>query len=1491
MTTEAPSRKLAAILHADVVNYSGLMGADETGTHRTLREYLDAITATVTAHQGRVVNYAGDAVLADFTTVTDALSCAVAIQDDLQARNALLDNERQVLFRMGVNLGEVIVDGDDIYGGGVNVAARLESLADPGDICISGTVYDAIGNQLPHLQYAFMGEQTVKNIAQPVRTYRVVAADGDIEQGLPACPYPGMVPFAAKDAAYFYGRDDEISRMVQLLRRQRFLMVIGPSGSGKSSLVYAGLLPALAKSRYFTEGYWLIRPMRPGPQPTEALAKVLGAEDTQDQFDPDTVDTLLKLNPPAERLLLLVDQFEEVFTQADKDERARFIAELQALRAPDNCALILTLRADFYPDLMNSYLWPVDSSQRIEVAPLRGQALRVAIEQPAANVGVRIEESLINQLLIDAADEPGVLPLLQETMGLLWEEMEQRSLSLDAYQQLSRQAGLDDNGDLSGLAVAIAMKADSTLLELSPSQQAIARRIFLRLIQFGEGRADTRRQQPVSALRAATDEPDELEHTLEHLTDNRLLTRSGGDEQHPSAVDISHESLINGWSRLQDWAEERREAEQIRRRLEGKATEWVRLGKGTGGLLSDVELPEAEHWLASADAADLGFDETLPELVTASQQAIEQAEQEREDSRQRELVQAQALADEKSRTATRMRRSMFGLAAILLVAVAASIFAWVQSQKADARRIEAQQAEQEAKRLAGAEALARTQSEARRAEAENARLASIAQLLLIQAPQQQDSLADERGALFARQAYHFSRNGGQRLQEQIDGALRSVIGKPHFSSILRTAAAQSVAISPDSSQLASSHGIEGEIMLWDLVQPSSPPILLSGFPQSSASLFVYLAYSPDGNTLLAANTDGAVGQWDLNNPQAPMVERTRQDSGVWSAAFSSDGRWLAQGSRSKDNFVLWDISRPNSPPLSLDNPEAIILTGNELEVGKPGGVPVAFSPDSQWLATGGFNGTIWLWQLSDLTAPMLSLRGHEGVMTALAFFDNGNHLVSGGQDGTVRLWNLKQTTQPSIVLDNGISTSAIRSLSISADDSTLAVAGGEGSTLWQIDSLSPEPLTLQRANVWQVIFSGDGRYLVSAGAPTNLLRLFDIQPSGQPRKLAGRSTSVAFSADGALLATGGGIGDGKIRLWRWDELKTSPVIIQAYDGSVNSLEFSADSRELLSASWNGGSIKLWRLNRVTPTATEFPVPNDLMAWTARFGPGVKSISASGLNGAFIWSSDYPNAATQLLLPSKSWSTEIDFSPDKKYLAMSGLGAPLLIKNISRPEQPAVVLDGHTGGAHTVTFSPDGQTLASGGIDGAVRLWDPNLPDKPAITIGQHDAPVIRVRFSPNGKQLASASKDQSVRLWDIESEKTTPIVLTRQSGEYWSLAYSPDGQYLVAGGTSETTKIWDLTHPLNSLTTSAIADKVCGKVLRNLTLDEWHKFIGEDIPYQRTCENLPVHPSLFETAEKLAKEGNKEKAMTLLERAIELDTTLKINPQKKIEQWLQSANQ
>jgi class 3 adenylate cyclase len=173
MSDDPLVRKLSAILYADVADYSRLTGEDEEGTHRLLSEYLDLLSGHVDSNNGRVVHYAGDAVLAQFDTVVDAVSCGVDIQNDLHVRNEALPEERRVWFRIGVNLGDVIVDRDDIYGDGVNIAARLEGLADPGGICVSGTVHDALGSRLA-LGYAFMGEQQVKNIAQPVRTYRVI---------------------------------------------------------------------------------------------------------------------------------------------------------------------------------------------------------------------------------------------------------------------------------------------------------------------------------------------------------------------------------------------------------------------------------------------------------------------------------------------------------------------------------------------------------------------------------------------------------------------------------------------------------------------------------------------------------------------------------------------------------------------------------------------------------------------------------------------------------------------------------------------------------------------------------------------------------------------------------------------------------------------------------------------------------------------------------------------------------------------------------------------------------------------------------------------------------------------------------------------------------------------------------------------------------------------------------------------------------------------
>ena len=177
--------KLAAILYADVEGYSRLTGVDEAGTHRTLSSYLDLFSETIKAHRGEVKHYAGDAVLADFTTVSDALNCAVAVQETVAEKNQAVTEDKRIQFRIGINLGEVIVDRGEVYGNGVNVAARLETLAEPGGICISGAARDAIGGKLP-LTYDFLGEQTVKNIAEPVRAYRVLPEGAPLPARAPA---------------------------------------------------------------------------------------------------------------------------------------------------------------------------------------------------------------------------------------------------------------------------------------------------------------------------------------------------------------------------------------------------------------------------------------------------------------------------------------------------------------------------------------------------------------------------------------------------------------------------------------------------------------------------------------------------------------------------------------------------------------------------------------------------------------------------------------------------------------------------------------------------------------------------------------------------------------------------------------------------------------------------------------------------------------------------------------------------------------------------------------------------------------------------------------------------------------------------------------------------------------------------------------------------------------------------------------------------------
>ena len=432
-----------------------------------------------------------------------------------------------------------------------------------------------------------------------------------------ACPYPGMRAFGPADVGQFFGRDPEVADLVgRLDRGERMIYVIGPSGSGKSSLVQAGLLPVIDAGSSRLGRTFVTRTLRPGERPAERLAQAIDG----DLATPvQAIEAFVARHPPADRALVVIDQLEELFTMAAADERQRFIAAVEALRASTPCCFVLALRADFFGALMDSALWPRQASlSRLEVAPLRGKALAEAISAPAMGVDVYLEARLSDRLVADAADEPGVLPLVQETLRMLWDKRRHRYLGLAAYEALGHGGR--------GLDVAIALRANTAMNELTDPQQAIARRVLLRLVSFGEGRADTRRQLGFPALRSAADDEAALSHVLQHLVAHRLITVDGDPASETASrealVDLAHEALITGWPEFRRWIDERRANEQRRRRLEGKVGEWIERGRGTASLLDAVELAEAVQWIASDAAHELGHPAELAELVAASRAAF-----------------------------------------------------------------------------------------------------------------------------------------------------------------------------------------------------------------------------------------------------------------------------------------------------------------------------------------------------------------------------------------------------------------------------------------------------------------------------------------------------------------------------------------------------------------------------------------------------------------------------------------------------------------------------------------------------------------------------------------------------------------------------------------------------------------------------------------------------------------------------------------------------
>ncbi|MFI0482590.1 helix-turn-helix domain-containing protein [Actinomadura sp. 9N215] len=1090
------------------------------------------------------------------------------------------------------------------------------------------------------------------------------------------CPYPGLTSFREQDAPWFFGRDRAVADLLGLLADPGTAghpaVVVGPSGIGKSSLLRAGLAAAVARGA--------LPARQPGTPETLYLTPTARpVEELRGR------EARRRLESYA---LVVVDQFEELFTLCgDQAEREAFIEEVCG-SAADGVPVVLGVRADFYGHcLAHPGLLDALRKRALPLGPMTVPQLRQAITEPALAEGLSLEPGLVEVLLRDLGAAPGAelcaagaLPLLSHALRATWQHRADGVLTVAGYERTG------------GIHGAIAASAERVYAQLSPQEQDAARAVILRMVRVGDHGDDVRQPAGRDALVAADPA---AERVVEAFTRARLLTADAGH------VEISHEALLGAWPRLRAWIDDGRTALRTRQQLAAAARAWRQEGGDPHLLYRGARLAAAQ-------------DLTVEHRVSQEEQDFIRASQERQE--------AEARAE---RLRSRRLRRLTAALAVLTVLVAC-VAAVAVHQSSRARH---QTAQANAAALAAAAAEARAQGRNETADL----LAAAAYRLDPGAVQARSALLSTQGDLLTRRLPSPPRSvrrlgqalsPGGRTLATYDEANRVQLWDLPAGMLRRelatgpeTIAPQAVTVSTDGHTVAVGKGSAKRVWVWSdgtprtfempdavtcvALSPDGKALAVAGDSTSVRIIDARtgqplttltgghrgavqgLVYSPDGRQIATAGKDGVIAVWDAHNPDEPRRRHAVRDGNLLSATFSSDGRYLAAVGHDR-LALLWDLRENHAKTLTTP------VTGSALR-------SAAFSPDNRILVTAGDELRLSLWSVAT-RGPLVPLVGHTAPVHGVGFTGQGRTLLSTAEDGTTAQWDLTRAMVPGAAgqfheavtfLRGGVSIVASDNRTVRLWDTTTHAYQGafEGHT----------------GGVYRLATDASGQVLATAGWDGSV-RLWDPATRRQRELLLDHTTGVcglAVSPTGKIITAGDS--GGTLHIWNRGidgRYRTVKLRGEGADAAPCALAISHDERWLAFGN-DVGQIHLLDLTSSTP-----PKPigrhHDSVRSVAFTRDGTTLASASDDHEARVWNLD--KGTHQLLTRFAAEARSVAFNTDGTLLAASASDGTIRLWD-SRTYQPFATLTGHHDKVDSITFHPTKPLLASAGVDGTVRLWD------------------------------------------------------------------------------------------------------------------------------------------------------------------------------------------